>query len=77
MVMALCLEKCLSCCRVDISDTLMCVYELLGPELLRKLYDKLGVLLTDMTHSRSSSWQVSVSIGLMINIRMFSTCRQS
>ncbi|KAM9501408.1 importin-13 [Clarias gariepinus] len=41
--------------RVDISDTLMCVYELLGPELLRKLYDKLGVLLTDTTHS--SSWQ--------------------
>ncbi|XP_034159515.2 importin-13 [Pangasianodon hypophthalmus] len=43
--------------RVDISDTLMCVYELLGPELLRKLYDKLGVLLTDTTHSHSSSWQ--------------------
>ncbi|KAG9273698.1 importin-13-like isoform X1 [Astyanax mexicanus] len=41
--------------RVDISDTLMCVYELLGPELLRNLYDKLGVLLTDTTHS--SSWQ--------------------
>ncbi|KAF7705936.1 importin-13 [Silurus meridionalis] len=41
--------------RVDISDTLMCVYELLGPELLRKLYDKLGVLLTDTT--QSSSWQ--------------------
>ncbi|XP_060784754.1 importin-13 isoform X2 [Neoarius graeffei] len=41
--------------RVDISDTLMCVYELLGPELLRKLYDKLGVLLTDTTHA--SSWQ--------------------
>ncbi|TSS97560.1 Importin-13 [Bagarius yarrelli] len=43
--------------RVDISDTLMCVYELLGPELLRKLYDKLGVLLTDTTQSNSSSWQ--------------------
>lgn len=47
--------------RVDISDTLMCVYELLGPELLRKLYDKLGVLLTDTTHPHPSSWQVSVS----------------
>ncbi|XP_027012611.2 importin-13 isoform X1 [Tachysurus fulvidraco] len=43
--------------RVDISDTLMCVYELLGPELLRKLYDKLGVLLTDPTHIHSSLWQ--------------------
>ncbi|XP_062849908.1 importin-13 isoform X2 [Trichomycterus rosablanca] len=41
--------------RVDISDTLMCVYELLGPELLRRQYDKLGLLLTDTTHS--SSWQ--------------------
>ncbi|XP_017328196.1 importin-13 isoform X2 [Ictalurus punctatus] len=43
--------------RVDISDTLMCLYELLGPELLRKLYDKLGVLLTDATRSHSYSWQ--------------------
>ncbi|XP_042573809.1 importin-13 isoform X2 [Cyprinus carpio] len=41
--------------RVDISDTLMYVYELLGPELLRNLYDKLGSLLTDTTHP--SSWQ--------------------
>ncbi|XP_076828655.1 importin-13 isoform X2 [Brachyhypopomus gauderio] len=41
--------------RVDISDTLMYVYELLGPELLRNLYDKLGALLTDKT--LSSSWQ--------------------
>uniref|UniRef100_A0AAR2KE42 Importin-13 n=1 Tax=Pygocentrus nattereri TaxID=42514 RepID=A0AAR2KE42_PYGNA len=41
--------------RVDISDTLMYVYELLGPELLRNLYDKLGVMLTDKTHP--SSWQ--------------------
>ncbi|XP_067219751.1 importin-13 [Chanodichthys erythropterus] len=41
--------------RVDISDTLMYVYELLGPELLRNLYDKLGTLLTDTT--RLSSWQ--------------------
>lgn len=55
----------------------MCVYELLGPELLRKLYDKLGVLLTDTTHSHSSSWQVSVSFGLMINVKTFSTSRNS
>lgn len=41
--------------RVDISDTLMYVYELLGPELLRNLYDKLGRVLTDSTHP--SSWQ--------------------
>ncbi|KAA0718898.1 Importin-13 [Triplophysa tibetana] len=41
--------------RVDISDTLMCVYELLGPELLRNLYDKLGALLMDTAHP--SSWQ--------------------
>lgn len=47
------------CRRVDISDTLMCVYELLGPEMLCRLYDKLGLLLTDTSHS--SSWQVSVS----------------
>lgn len=39
----------------------MCVYELLGPQLLRKLYDKLGVLLTDTTHSHSSPWQVGIS----------------
>ncbi|XP_061423786.1 importin-13 isoform X2 [Lethenteron reissneri] len=32
--------------RVDISDTLMYVYEMLGPELLSNLYDKLGRLLT-------------------------------
>ncbi|XP_065125019.1 importin-13 [Paramisgurnus dabryanus] len=41
--------------RVDISDTLMYVYELLGPELLRNLYDKLGALLTDTAHP--SQWQ--------------------
>lgn len=46
----------------------MCVYELLGPELLRRLYDKLGLLLTDTSHSHSSSWQVSVLFGLLINI---------
>ncbi|XP_058251317.1 importin-13 isoform X3 [Hemibagrus wyckioides] len=52
--------------RVDISDTLMCVYELLGPELLRKLYDKLGVLLTDTTHSHSSLWQRLISVSFCV-----------
>ncbi|XP_043941377.1 importin-13 [Protopterus annectens] len=41
--------------RVDISDTLMYVYELLGTELLSNLYDKLGRLLTDTDHP--ASWQ--------------------
>lgn len=41
--------------RVDISDTLMYVYDLLGPELLRNLYDRLGRLLTDP--SRQAAWQ--------------------
>ncbi|XP_030630632.1 importin-13 [Chanos chanos] len=41
--------------RVDISDTLMYVYELLGPELLRSLYEKLGRLLTDT--ALTPSWQ--------------------
>ncbi|XP_031419129.1 importin-13-like [Clupea harengus] len=41
--------------RVDISDTLMYVYDLLGPELLRNLYDRLGRLLTDT--GRTAAWQ--------------------
>ncbi|XP_048458058.1 importin-13 [Rhincodon typus] len=41
--------------RVDISDTLMYVYEMLGAELLSNLYDKLGRLLTDT--EQASSWQ--------------------
>ncbi|XP_048395205.1 importin-13 isoform X4 [Stegostoma tigrinum] len=41
--------------RVDISDTLMYVYEMLGAELLSNLYDKLGRLLTDS--EQASSWQ--------------------
>ncbi|XP_041913781.1 importin-13 [Alosa sapidissima] len=41
--------------RVDISDTLMYVYDLLGPELLRNLYDRLGRLLTES--GRTASWQ--------------------
>ncbi|XP_053549561.1 importin-13 isoform X2 [Bombina bombina] len=41
--------------RVDISDTLMYVYEMLGAELLSNLYDKLGRLLTTSEHP--TSWQ--------------------
>lgn len=44
--------------RVDISDTLMYVYEMLGAELLSSLYDKLGRLLTNS--DQPSSWQVRV-----------------
>ncbi|TSN30182.1 Importin-13 [Bagarius yarrelli] len=41
--------------RVDISDTLMYVYEMLGAELLSNLYDKLGRLLTNA--DQPTSWQ--------------------
>ncbi|KAL8178825.1 UNVERIFIED_CONTAM: Importin-13 [Gekko kuhli] len=41
--------------RVDISDTLMYVYEMLGAELLSSLYDKLGRLLTNT--EQPTSWQ--------------------
>ncbi|XP_043556032.1 importin-13 [Chiloscyllium plagiosum] len=47
--------KCFFLGRVDISDTLMYVYEMLGAELLSNLYDKLGRLLTDT--EQASSWQ--------------------
>uniref|UniRef100_W5MXA0 Importin-13 n=1 Tax=Lepisosteus oculatus TaxID=7918 RepID=W5MXA0_LEPOC len=40
---------------VDISDTLMYVFEMLGVELLSNLYDKLGRLLTNT--EQPSSWQ--------------------
>lgn len=49
-------RPCLSI-RVDISDTLMYVYEMLGAELLSNLYDKLGRLLTNP--EEPTSWQVS------------------
>lgn len=42
--------------RVDISDTLMYVYEMLGAELLSNLYDRLGRLLMDP--QQSAVWQV-------------------
>ncbi|XP_041133806.1 importin-13-like isoform X4 [Polyodon spathula] len=41
--------------RVDISDTLMYVYEMLGAELLSNLYDKLGRVLTST--EQPASWQ--------------------
>uniref|UniRef100_A0A8C7JGX2 Importin-13 n=1 Tax=Oncorhynchus kisutch TaxID=8019 RepID=A0A8C7JGX2_ONCKI len=41
--------------RVDISDTLMYVYEILGAELLSNLYDRLGRLLMDT--ERPKAWQ--------------------
>lgn len=44
------------CCRVDISDTLMYVYEMLGTQVLSKLYDELGRLL--MEPERMAPWQV-------------------
>lgn len=52
-----CLETLHVLCRVDISDTLMYVYEMLGAELLSSLYDKLGRLLTNT--EQPSTWQVS------------------
>ncbi|GAB1288815.1 Importin-13 [Apodemus speciosus] len=45
--------------RVDISDTLMYVYEMLGAELLSSLYDKLGRLLT--SSEEPYSWQRALS----------------
>lgn len=42
--------------RVDISDTLMYVYEMLGAELLSNLYDRLGRQLVDP--QLSAVWQV-------------------
>ncbi|XP_077580589.1 importin-13-like isoform X2 [Stigmatopora nigra] len=41
--------------RVDISDTLMYVYEMLGAELLSNLYDRLGTQLMDPRHL--AEWQ--------------------
>lgn len=43
--------------RVDISDTLMYVYEMLGAELLSNLYDRLGRQLMDP--QQSAVWQVT------------------
>uniref|UniRef100_A0A8C4WSP5 Importin-13 n=1 Tax=Eptatretus burgeri TaxID=7764 RepID=A0A8C4WSP5_EPTBU len=46
--------------RVDISDTLMYVCEILGPELLGNWYDKLGRLLTAPT--QPTAWQQTEAI---------------
>lgn len=46
--------------RVDISDTLMYVYEMLGAELLSNLYDRLGRQLMDP--QQSALWQVMALI---------------
>lgn len=46
--------------RVDISDTLMYVYEMLGAELLSNLYDRLGRQLMDP--QQSAVWQVMSSL---------------
>ena len=43
-------------CRVDISDTLMYVYELLGAELLSGLYERLGGLV--LGRGAGPAWQV-------------------
>lgn len=43
--------------RVDISDTLMYVYEMLGAELLSNLYERLGRQLMDP--QLSAVWQVT------------------
>lgn len=48
--------------RVDISDTLMYVYEMLGAELLSNLYDKLGRQLMDP--QQSAVWQVTSTFSL-------------
>lgn len=46
--------------RVDISDTLMYVYEMLGAELLSNLYDKLARQLMDT--QQSAVWQVASEV---------------
>lgn len=54
--------------RVDISDTLMYVYEMLGAELLSNLYDKLGRLLTNA--EQPTSWQVGETCTQMSKEKM-------
>lgn len=46
--------------RVDISDTLMYVYEMLGAELLSNLYERLGRQLMDP--QLSAVWQVTIPV---------------
>lgn len=61
--------------RVDISDTLMYVYEMLGAELLSNLYDRLGRQLMDP--QQSAVWQVMSLITAPIPFHLhvhFSNC---
>lgn len=58
------------CFRVDISDTLMYVYEMLGAELLSNLYDKLGRVLTNA--DQPTSWQVRNCTNIQTRIHIFS-----
>lgn len=52
---------------MDISDTLMYVYEMLGAELLSNLYDKLGRHLMDP--QQSAVWQVTFSASEGPNVK--------
>lgn len=63
--------------RVDISDTLMYVYEMLGAELLSNLYDKLGRLLTNA--EQPTSWQVGETCTdeLRENLKYFECCTEA
>lgn len=58
------------CFRVDISDTLMYVYEMLGAELLSNLYDKLGRVLTNA--DQPTSWQVRNCTNIQTRMHIFS-----
>lgn len=58
------------CFRVDISDTLMYVYEMLGAELLSNLYDKLGRVLTNA--DQPTSWQVRNCTNIQTHMHIFS-----
>ena len=62
LIFGFCLLLCLVALpfRVDISDTLMYVYEMLGAELLSNLYDRLGRQLMDP--QQSAVWQVMALI---------------
>lgn len=54
--------------RVDISDTLMYVYEMLGAELLSSLYDRLGRQLMDP--QQSAVWQVKSFITVSYSMHL-------
>lgn len=60
--------------RVDISDTLMYVYEMLGAELLSSLYDRLGRQLMDP--QQSAVWQVKSFITVSHSMHVYYTKHQ-